>query len=118
MVCLKFYQILLRNVKHQSWPFSYSNELPMPILAEGEPTIPGKLLGSHVMMLQEVAMPGLQSRDVWELHGSAVEHSDAPLQVLCQPRCCTPVAPGMALAIQDMLQVAFIQVYLVSPFSL
>lgn len=90
----------------------------MPILAEGEPTIPGKLLGSHVMMLQEVAMPGLQSRDVWELHGSAVEHSDAPLQVLCQPRCCTPVAPGMALAIQDMLQVAFIQVYLVSPFSL
>lgn len=90
----------------------------MPILAEGEPTIPGKLLGSHVMMLQEVAMPGLQSRDVWELHGSAVEHSDAPLQALCQPRCCTPVAPGMALAIQDMLQVAFIQVYLVSPFSL
>lgn len=115
---MKFYQILLRNVKHQSWPFSYSNELPMPILAEGEPTIPGKLLGSHVMMLQEVAMPGLQSRDVWELHGSAVEHSDAPLQALCQPRCCTPVAPGMALAIQDMLQVAFIQVYLVSPFSL
>lgn len=90
----------------------------MPILAEGEPTIPGKLLGSHVMMLQEVAMPDLQSRDVWELHGSAVEHSDAPLQALCQPRCCTPVAPGMALAIQDMLQVAFIQVYLVSPFSL
>lgn len=90
----------------------------MPILAEGEPTIPGKLLRSHVMMLQEVAMPGLQSRDVWELHGSAVEHSDAPLQALCQPRCCTPVAPGMALAIQDMLQVAFIQVYLVSPFSL
>lgn len=90
----------------------------MPILAEGEPTIPGKLLGSHVMMLQEVAMPDLKSRDVWELHGSAVEHSDAPLQALCQPRCCTPVAPGMALAIQDMLQVAFIQVYLVSPFSL
>lgn len=91
-------------------------------ILSGEPTIPGKLLGSRVLTLQEVAMPDQQNRgDIWELHRSAVEHSDAPchpLQVLCQPHCCTPVAPDMALAIQDMLLAAFVQAYLVPPFLL
>lgn len=30
MVCLKFYQTLLRNFKDQSWPFSCYSKLPMP----------------------------------------------------------------------------------------